>query len=247
MWTPRAGSFVNSNLLLPDTDETSDLFDNYPGMLLELDANPMAIAVREVKSFTAFTGYNNARIKALGDLDHEDDVSEVGWLPNGELCYVARDGDPDVGTGVLTEVMTYGKNYKIMGPYVLQHELVWDVFLGLISGRDVVLRLEDEPHRILCSPLLPIVYVGLNALDVNYDPRQIHPVDILALGWSRLLLMVDGAIKTNLPDILPFISSKTCEMLVNTLIQKHEEDLVDLTDLEKESEEYNEMYGGVVA
>ena len=240
-WKPRAGSYLTCNLLLPDNEGIIDLFDNYTGILLELDANPIAIAQREGLSFTSFTPINT-KLKAISELSHDDDVQEVGWLPNGKICYIARNGEPAVDTGLPTEVLEYGETYNIVGPYTVQHELVWDVFTGLCSGRDVVLRLEDEPSRLTCSPLLPIIYAGLDALDVYYDARHIHPADILSLGWSRMLLLIPGASKVDLSKTLTHISPKMCEMLVGKVLKKREEDLVDFTD---DPYGLNEMYGGM--
>lgn len=230
MWKPTNSDFVTNPIDSASNGDLYELFSDYERVKIEFNMNPICVATKKGLQFVAY-GPKTGQLSAYSDVEHQDNVTEVAWLASGKVCWTITEGTIGVDTGLPTELIEYCEGYGVSGPHTSPHLLVWDVFKGLVSGEDVVLLLDDTIRcRVALSHTMPLVYAGIEAIEDEYDLANIHPITLLTLGWSRILMLVPEAEGSDLTKLLPQVSPVMLRIVTKALLRKREENIINPYD-----------------
>ena len=232
-WKTQSSDFVRSPIGNASNGEASNIFDNYEKVQVEFNMNPICVATKKGGYFVTYTP-KNAQMAAYTSIEHKDEVTEVSWLPDGKVCWTMIEGPMEVGTGLPVELIEYCDGYGVSGPYTAPHMLVWDVFNGLVACEDVVLVFDKVDRlRLTLSPIMPLIYAGIESLGDQYDLENINSVDLLTLGWSYLLMLVPEAEGCDLTKLLPQMSPVTVRVIANALLKQRADDVLGIDDYDE--------------
>ena len=234
-WKTKASDFVRSPIGNASNGEVAGIFDNYKRVKVEFNMNPVCVATKKGGYFVTYTP-KNAQMAAYTSIEHKDEVTEVSWLPDGQVCWTMTEGPMEVGTGLPAELIKYCDGYGVSGPYTAPHTLVWDVFNGLAACEDVVLVLDGvERLRVTLSPIMPLIYAGIESLGDQYNLEAVNPVDLLTLGWSYLLMLVPEAEGCDLTKLLPQVGPVIMRVVTKALLIQRSDDILGLGDYEEDA------------